>query len=122
MDKAPNPVVAGLLCRCPNCGKGPLFTKRLSLRIREACAVCNVDLKQVDTGDGPAVFVILIGGSVAVFGMLITEAVYRPPIWVHFVVWMPLAVILCLGLLKPFKGVMAALQFHNHASEFRSGQ
>lgn len=122
MSNAPNPVVAGLLGRCPNCGKGPLFTKLFSLRIRQACATCGFDLSRVDTGDGPAVFVILVAGSIAVFGMLITEAVFRPPIWVHFVVWMPLAALLCVGLLKPFKGVMAALQFHHHASEFRSGQ
>ena len=119
---ARHPIVAGLLCRCPNCGKGDLFTRFFSLRIRQVCSVCAFDLKKVDTGDGPAVFVILIGGGIAVFGMLITEAVYRPPIWVHFVVWMPLAVILCLGLLKPFKGVLCAAQFHNKASEFRSDQ
>ena len=121
IERALHPVVAGLLCRCPNCGRGPLFTKRLSLRLRETCAACGFDLRQVDTGEGPAVFVILIAGGIAVFGMMFTEAAYRPPIWVHFVVWMPLAVILSLGLLKPFKGLLTALQFVNKASEFRSG-
>lgn len=119
---ARNPIVAGLLCRCPNCGQGPLFVRFFSLRIRDACEACGFDLKKVDTGDGPAVFVILFAGTVAVFGMMITEAVYRPPIWVHFVLWMPVAVLLSLGLLRPFKGVLCAAQFHNKASEFRSGE
>ena len=121
MAAALHPVVAGLLCRCPNCGRGPLFTSPFTLRIREACNACSFDLKRVDTGDGPAVFVILIGGGIAVFGMLFTEVAYRPPIWVQLVVWMPLAVVLCLGLLRPFKGALAALQFANKASEFRRG-
>jgi uncharacterized protein (DUF983 family) len=28
-----------------------------------------------------------------------------------------LTAILCAGLLRPFKGVMLAVQFHNHASQ-----
>jgi uncharacterized protein (DUF983 family) len=113
--------VAGLLCRCPHCGRGALFKSRFSLGVREACPVCGFDLRRVDTGDGPAVFVTLIGGGVGVFGMLLTEAFYRPPIWVHFVVWLPLTLLLSLGLLKPFKGVLCALQFANDASESRHG-
>ena len=41
-----------------------------SLRVRDECDVCGFDLRRVDTGDGPAVFVTLIGGAIAVFGML----------------------------------------------------
>ena len=33
------------------------------------------------------------------------------------IIWLPLTAILCLGLLRPFKGVMLALQFHHRASE-----
>ncbi|CAN5381064.1 hypothetical protein BH09PSE2_BH09PSE2_08880 [soil metagenome] len=88
-----------------------------SLRVRDACQACGFDLRRVDTGDGPAVFVTLIGGAIAVFGMLFTEAAFHPPIWVHFVFWLPLTVVLCLGLLKQFKGLLVALQFHNKASQ-----
>lgn len=116
MDGDANPWLAGALCRCPNCGKGALFVRRLSLSVREACPACGFDLRAVDTGDGPAVFVILVGGAIAVFGMLFTEAAYRPPIWVHFMVWLPLAVVICLGLLKPSKGLLIAAQFRNKAA------
>jgi uncharacterized protein (DUF983 family) len=59
-------------------------------------------------------------GCLVAFAALFVEVAYRPPIWLHMVVWLPLAAALCLGLLRPFKGVMIALQFHNNASEHRA--
>ena len=112
---APNPIVAGLACRCPNCGKGPLFEG--FLKVRPRCPACGFDLAAADSGDGPAVFVILIAGVVVVFAALFVEIAYRPPIWLHLVVWLPTAVLVCLALLRPFKGVLVALQFHNKAGQ-----
>ena len=106
-----NPIVAGLLCRCPNCGEGPLFAG--FLKVSPRCEACGFDLQKADSGDGPAVFVILIGGFVVCFAALFTEVAFHPPVWVHLVLWLPLAVIVCLGLLRPFKGVLIALQFHH---------
>ena len=121
MEPAANPWVAGLVSRCPNCGRGPLFVRFWSLRVRDACPACGFDLTRVDTGDGPAVFVTLIAGTICVFGMLFTEVAFHPPIWVHFVVWMPLTVLICLGLLKPAKGLLVAAQFRNKASQSHHG-
>ena len=113
--RAPNPILAGLACRCPNCGRGPLFEGFLKVRAR--CEACGFDLARADTGDGPAVFVILVAGVVVVFAALFVEIAYRPPIWLHLVIWLPAAVLVCLALLRPFKGVLVALQFHNKASQ-----
>jgi uncharacterized protein (DUF983 family) len=117
-DPRPNPILAGLACRCPNCGKGPLF--KGYLRVRDRCEVCGFDLKKADSGDGPAVFIILIVGFLVAFAALFTEMAYHPPVWLHLAIWLPLAVVLCLALLRPFKGVLIALQFHNRAAEARS--
>jgi uncharacterized protein (DUF983 family) len=54
------------------------------------------------------------------FAMMFTEFNLHPPVWVHLVIWMPLTVVLCLGLMRPFKGVLLALQFHNRASQARN--
>ena len=112
-----NPVLAGLACRCPNCGEGPLFQGFIT--VADRCEACGFDLKKADSGDGPAVFVILIVGFLVCFGMLFTEIAFHPPIWVHLVLWLPLTAILCLVLLRPFKGVLIALQFHHRAEEGR---
>ena len=115
MPTGVNPIVTGLLCRCPNCGEGPLFAG--FLKVSPRCEACGFDLRKADSGDGPAVFVILIGGFVVCFAALFTEVAFPPPVWVHLVLWLPLTVIICLGLLRPFKGVLIALQFHHKASE-----
>ena len=112
-----NPLTAGLGCRCPNCGEGPLFEG--FLRITARCEACGADLRSADTGDGPAVFVILIGGFIACFGLLFSYVAWRPPIWLELVIWPPLGVILCLALLRPFKAILFALQFHHKAAEAR---
>ena len=112
-----NPLLAGLAGRCPNCGEGALF--RGFLTVADRCEACSYDLSRADSGDGPAVFVILIGGFIVAFAALFTEIAYRPPIWVHLVVFLPLTVVVCMGLLRPMKGVLLAAQFANRAAESR---
>ena len=110
-----NPFVAGLAGRCPNCGEGPLFEG--FLRVSAQCSACGFDLAKADSGDGPAVFVIIIAGFLAVFGALFTEVAARPPIWLNLAIWMAVALALCVALLRPTKGLMLAAQFTNRASE-----
>jgi uncharacterized protein (DUF983 family) len=117
MTKA-NPVQTGLRCRCPKCGVGPLFSGYL--KVADSCSACGFDLKTADSGDGPAVFVILVAGFLVGFAALYTEIAFKPPIWVHLLIWLPLAVIVPLALLRPFKGVLIALQFHHRSGEVRN--
>ena len=114
-ERGAAPFVAGALGRCPNCGEGPLFSG--FLKVSPRCSKCGFDLAKADSGDGPAVFVIFIAGFIAAFGILFTEVAIRPPIWVEGVIWLPIAVLLCVGLLRPFKGLMIAAQFANKASQ-----
>jgi uncharacterized protein (DUF983 family) len=115
-----NPIAAGLACRCPNCGEGPLFDG--FLKVSPRCETCGLDLQKADSGDGPAVFIVLIVGMIVCAAALITEVSAHPAIWVHLVLWLPLSAILSMVLIRPFKGVMLALQFHHRASEARHGE
>ncbi|MET0273074.1 MAG: DUF983 domain-containing protein [Phenylobacterium sp.] len=114
---ARNPLLSGLVGRCPNCGEGYLFDGFLKVAAR--CEACGFDLAKADSGDGPAVFVILIAGFLVAFSALITEIAVHPPVWVHLVLWLPATLIVVLVLLRPMKGVMLAAQFMNKASEAR---
>ena len=116
----PNPLLAGLSGRCPNCGEGVLFEG--FLKVAPTCEACGYDFSKADSGDGPAVFVILIAGFVVAFGALFTEFALHPPVWVHLVVWLPATLILSLGLMRPLKGAMLAAQFMSKASEHRHGE
>lgn len=107
----------GLRSRCPRCGEGKLFQGFLSLP--DSCQVCGLDYGAFDSADGPAVFIMFVAGFIVVGGALFVELAYQPPYWVHAVLWIPLSAVLCLGLLRPFKGWMIALQFKNDAAEGR---
>ena len=115
-----DPIRAGLLCRCPHCGRGPLFAG--FLKVVETCEVCGFDFRRLNTGDGPAVFVMQIAGGISVFSALGVELAYRPPMWVHLVLWLPLVAVLSLGLMRPAKGLMIGLQVRSRAGEARHGQ
>ena len=47
------------------------------------------------------------------------EVKYTPPFWVHALIFGPMVLIVCLGLLRPMKGLMIALQYRNNAREGR---
>ena len=112
-----DPVKAATRGRCPHCGEGKLFAGFLTLEKR--CSNCSLDYEFADAGDGPAVFVILIIGFVVCGLALWTEVSLSPPLWVHFLLWLPLTLILCLPLLRILKGTMIGLQYKNHAAEGR---
>ncbi|HVX80066.1 MAG TPA: DUF983 domain-containing protein [Devosiaceae bacterium] len=112
-----SPFAAGMTCRCPRCGRGRLFSGFLTLAPR--CEVCGLDYAFIDSGDGPAVFVIFAVAPIVVVLAVILEALVHPAPYVHLIIWLPVTVILCLALLRPFKATMIALQYHHAAGEGR---
>lgn len=117
-NEAHAPLLAVALAgRCPRCGRGKLFERYL--KPAPSCSSCGLDFRFIDSGDGPAVFVILIVGFVVVIGALITEVKAAPPYWVHALLWLPTTSILALGLLRPAKALMIALQYRHRAREGR---
>ena len=112
-----SPILAGLACRCPRCGKGKLFQGFLTLRPR--CEACGLDYAFIDAGDGPAVFVILLAGFIVVGCALVVEFKYAPPFWLHAVLWGPLILATTLLPLRSMKGLLIALQYRNKAAEGR---
>lgn len=116
MQFAPvDPVSSGLRARCPRCGKGQLFDGYL--KVRDRCARCGLDYGFADAGDGPAVFVILLIGFLVVGLALWAELSYGPPLWLHLLIWIPLAVFLCLASLRALKGVLINMQYRHNAHE-----
>ena len=113
----PNPLVTGLLCRCPRCGRGRLFSGFLGLA--PACTECGLDYASVDAGEGPAVFIILIVGVIIVGLAAVVEATIHPAPYVHLMLWIPATIVLSLALLRPFKALLVALQYRHGAGEGR---
>jgi uncharacterized protein (DUF983 family) len=104
---------AALSCRCPRCGRGKLFAGLLE--VTERCAVCGLDLRAEDAGDGPAVFVVLILGALSVGLAILLEVMVAPPLWLHVVLWTPLVLGGAIALLRPIKAGLIALQYRHRA-------
>lgn len=107
----------GMLGRCPACGRGRLFRGYIALPA--SCEACGLDYGFADSGDGPAVFVMLIAGFLALGFVLWFEFAIEPPFWVHLVVSLPVTLLICLALLRVMKGLLIALQHKHDAAEGR---
>jgi uncharacterized protein (DUF983 family) len=116
MNQALSPIVTGLTGRCPRCGRGRLF--RGFLAVSPRCEACGLDLAGQDSGDGPVAFIILIVGFIVLGAALVAEVRYGWPVWLHLLVWLPLAMVLCLALMRPLKGLLIALQYRFRRHEF----
>lgn len=117
IERYPSPFAAGLLGRCPRCGEGHLYSGYL--KVADRCDSCGQSFAFAQSGDGPAVFIILIVGFIIVGAAAVVEALFHPAPMVHLFLWIPATIVLSLALLPPFKATLIALQFQNRAEEGR---
>jgi uncharacterized protein (DUF983 family) len=110
------PVVRGLLGRCPHCGEGHMF--RAFLKVADNCPACGEELHHHRADDFPAYLVIVIVGHVVVAGTLAVEVTYGWPLWLHALVWLPLTTALALALIQPVKGFVVAWQWQHGMEGF----
>jgi uncharacterized protein (DUF983 family) len=109
-------LLRGFFCRCPQCGRGPMFGA--FLKVRDHCPVCGEALHHQRADDAPPYFTIAIVGHVVIGLMLAVEMAYRPALWLHAALWVPLTLILSLLLLPSVKGTLVALQWALHMHGF----
>jgi len=102
---------------CPHCGEGRLFDGWLKLAPR--CRACGLDYSFADAADGPAVFVMMLIGFVVLGLALMVEMRFHPPLWLHFILWLPLATIGAIAALRPIKSFMVVQQYRQRAAEGR---
>tara|TARA_Y100000588_G_scaffold227803_1_gene241603 strand:- start:145 stop:525 length:381 start_codon:yes stop_codon:yes gene_type:complete len=106
---------AGVAYPCPRCGKGRLFDGYLI--VAPGCTQCGLNFGHHNSGDGLAVFVVFVVGFIFVSLALVTELSFTPPLWLHMAIWIPVIIALSLYLLRPFKGVLIALQVKHDACD-----
>ncbi len=104
---------------CPACGKSHIFSSYLG--IESSCLHCGEALHHQRADDAPPYFTIFAVGHVVIPSMLFVEKMWKPELWVHFSLWLPLTMFLTLWLLPHFKGAVVGLQWalrmHGFASE-----
>lgn len=99
----------GMRGRCPHCGEGRLF--RAFLKVNDSCPKCGEELHHHRADDAPPYVVITIVGHIVVFAMLLVEKTYRPDLWIHIGLWVPLTIVLAILLLPPVKGALIGVQW-----------
>ena len=97
----------GIMGRCPACGQTHLF--KGYLKVVPQCVACGAPLGKVRADDAPPYFVIIIVGHVVIGLMLAVETGFRPALWVHAALWLPLSLVMSLALLRPVKGAILGL-------------
>jgi uncharacterized protein (DUF983 family) len=109
--------LTALTGRCPECGQGNLFTGLLDFN--HSCPHCGEAFGDGDTGDGPAVFVILAAGIMLVPVTLILLMAMKLAPWLVMILMLPIGAGVVIGLLRVFKGGLYALQRQHAAGEGR---
>ena len=82
----------------PGLRQRPLF--RRYLKVADQCPSCGEALHHHRADDAPPYFTIVIVGHVVVGLLLAVEIAYRPPLWLHAAIWLPLTVILALSFCR----------------------
>ena len=70
-------------------------------------------------GDGPAVFLTLIIGTLVVTGAITLQLGVNPPFWTHIVVWPSLSFALVIWGLRVAKAALFQSEYCNKAREGR---
>jgi uncharacterized protein (DUF983 family) len=92
----------GLSLRCPNCGKGHLFTS--FLKVSKSCDVCGTDNSIYPSDDAPPYLTLVLTGHFIVPLYMAIERAYAPPMWLSASIWLPLTAIMSIALLPYMKG------------------
>jgi uncharacterized protein (DUF983 family) len=85
---------------------------RAFLKVNDQCAVCGEELFHHRADDFPVYVVIFIVGHLLVPAVLYVEIHFAPPYWMDVALWLPMTLILTIGLLQPTKGAIVALQWN----------
>ncbi len=92
---------------CPACGRGRLFSGLL--RPARACSASGTGFACIRSDDAPPYVTLFIVGHIVVPLMLIAERDLAPRLWQMAALFLPLAALLSLSLIRPVKGATIGL-------------
>lgn len=100
---------------CPRCRTGRILQGLL--KVRAVCPQCGLRLSEHDSGDGPAFFVGFALSMIAVALVVWLEVAYRPPLWVHAILWPVFIGSVSVLALRPIKAFLIAQQYRHRSTE-----
>ena len=104
----------GFMRRCPNCGKGHLFSGYLS--VEPSCEACGHENARYRADDGPAYFTILIVGHLVIVPLLCLSFILTWPLAAVLPLSLALVLVSTLALLPLVKGAFIGVQWATRAT------
>ncbi|MGD9664324.1 MAG: DUF983 domain-containing protein [Novosphingobium sp.] len=102
-------ILRGITCKCPRCGGASLFRKWL--KPVETCPVCAQDWTHQRADDFPAYIAILLTGHLLAPVIIMLSLDFSLSVLSMFLIIVPLALVMMLGMLQPSKGAVIAAQW-----------
>lgn len=106
---------AALFGLCPQCGSKTLFAGLG--QFADTCANCHLDFSSYNVGDGPAALLTMGIGTLIIILALVVDSVFRPPFWVHVLIWVPITAALTVITLRMAKAALLSAEHRNRAHE-----
>lgn len=106
---------AALLGLCPECGDKTLFAG--AAKFSDRCDNCGLDYSAFNVGDGPAALLTMLIGALVIILAIIVDSIFRPPFWVHVIIWVPFTAATTVASLRVSKGALLVLEHRNRAGE-----
>lgn len=110
---------AALFGLCPQCGNKTLFAG--PGRFADTCSDCGLDIASYNVGDGPAALLTMVIGALIIVLALMLDSAFRPPFWVHVIIWVPFTAALTFITLRMAKAALLAAEHRNRAREAGAG-
>lgn len=99
----------GLNLHCPCCGNHPLLASYLGAV--QACTGCGEVFDHIRTDDVAPWVTILFLGHVLLPAVISVEKLFEPPLWAHFLIWMPIGAEMVRTALPRAKGAVLGLMW-----------
>jgi len=111
----PSIAKAALFGLCPQCGSKTLFAGLG--QFADKCSNCGLDISSYNVGDGPAALLTMGIGALIIVLALVVDSAFRPPFWVHLIIWVPFTAALTVITLRMAKAALLAAEHRNRARE-----
>jgi uncharacterized protein (DUF983 family) len=115
IEGQPSIAKAALFGLCPQCGHKSLFAGLG--QFADTCTNCGLDFSSYNVGDGPAALLTMAIGALIIVLALIVDSAFRPPFWIHVIIWVPFTAALTVITLRMAKAALLAAEHRNRASE-----
>ena len=115
IEGQPSIAKAALFGLCPQCGGKTLFAGLG--QFADTCANCHLDFSSYNVGDGPAALLTMGIGTLIIILALVVDSVFRPPFWVHVLIWVPITAALTVITLRMAKAALLSAEHRNRAHE-----